>query len=257
RLGDLDEEEIGAVQDLLATALSHSGYERTRDIMLADDRLLPPGGSRPGFGAENFWLVLFGEPDAKGAWGLQLDGHHLALNLSFSGEGMTMSPTFLGAQPSRFERGDEVVEPLGDAVSGAFALIGSLDDTQRATAVVGPTRAGNVAAAGRDGFVPEREGLACSELSADQMRLAQALFTAVVRDLPQDIAQKRLRELENELPEMHLSWRGPTSPKSDVSFRLQGPTLILEYACQDLGGDPLDHLHLMYRDPTNEYGARL
>ena len=40
-----------------------------------------------------------------------------------------------------------------------------------------------------------------------------------------------------------------------VSYRLQGPSLLVEYACQNLGGDPLDHLHAMYRDPTNEYGA--
>ena len=50
---------------------------------------------------------------------------------------------------------------------------------------------------------------------------------------------------------------GPPKKKGDFSYRLQGPSLIIEYAGQDLGGDPHDHLHSMYRDPTNEYGARL
>ena len=31
--------------------------------------------------------------------------------------------------------------------------------------------------------------------------------------------------------------------------------MIIEYACQDLGGRPLNHLHSMYRNPENEYGA--
>jgi hypothetical protein len=35
---------------------------------------------------------------------------------------------------------------------------------------------------------------------------------------------------------------------------VQGPTLIIEYAPQQ--GD-LDHIHTIYRDPTNDYGAKL
>ncbi|MEM6571946.1 MAG: DUF3500 domain-containing protein [Planctomycetota bacterium] len=257
RLGDCDEAQLHAVCNLLATVLSEDGYARSRDILLGDDLLLRDGRPRPGFGAENYWLVLFGEPAVGGEWGLQLDGHHLALNLSFKGEGMTMSPTFLGAQPSRFERGDAVAEPLAGAVAAAFAFVASLTDEQRGDAVVGERRGGNVAAAGRDGFVPERDGLALSGIDEAQRAKVMALVDGVLVDLPVVAASARRKSLEDEVLKMHFSWRGPTAPGSDVSFRLQGPTLILEYACQDLGGDPLDHLHLMYRDPTNEYGAGL
>ncbi|MEM9379706.1 MAG: DUF3500 domain-containing protein [Planctomycetota bacterium] len=257
RLGDCGEEQLHAVCDLLATVLSEDGYARSRDILLGDDLLLRDGRPRPGFGAENYWLVLFGEPAVGGEWGLQLDGHHLALNLSFDGAAMTMSPTFLGAQPSRFERGDSVAEPLAGAVAAAFALVGALTDEQRGVAVVGEQRGGNVAGAGRDGFVPAREGLPLSEVDASVRAKALAILDGVIGDLPEPAARARRAALADELSEMHFSWRGPTAPGSDVSFRLQGPTILLEYACQDLGGDPLDHLHLMYRDPTNEYGAGL
>ncbi|MFT5688569.1 MAG: hypothetical protein ACI8PQ_001410, partial [Planctomycetota bacterium] len=33
--------------------------------------------------------------------------------------------------------------------------------------------------------------------------------------------------------------------------------LLIEFACQDLGGKPLDHLHAMIRNPLSEYGASL
>ena len=66
-----------------------------------------------------------------------------------------------------------------------------------------------------------------------------------------------LKQLEGEIDKTSFAWHGPTQPGSDFSYRIQGPTLIVEYACQDLGGDPLNHLHSMYRDPTNEYGKRL
>lgn len=256
RLGDCDETGLRAAFDLLATVLSPAGYLRMQHILLADDRLLRGGRPRVGFGAENFWLVIFGEPAVDGEWGLQLDGHHIALNLSFKGEKMTMSPTFLGAQPARYLIGiDSTVEPLAGPVAAAVELAGSLTTDQRSIALVAAKRGRNVAAAGKDGFVPEREGLACSELDESQRALVLGLAESVIRDLPKDVADARMEELSAEIDEMHFSWRGPTAPKSDVSFRLQGPSLILEYACQDLGGDPLDHLHLMVRNPKNEYGA--
>ena len=37
-------------------------------------------------------------------------------------------------------------------------------------------------------------------------------------------------------------------------YRIQGPTVVIEYAPQQ--GD-LDHIHTIYRDPTNDYGAKL
>ena len=40
-------------------------------------------------------------------------------------------------------------------------------------------------------------------------------------------------------------------------YRVQGPALVIEYAPQPLGGDPSLHIHTIYRDPTNDYGAKL
>ena len=66
-----------------------------------------------------------------------------------------------------------------------------------------------------------------------------------------------MKQIEDELVETHFSWNGATKTGSDVSFAIQGPSLIIEYACQDLGGDPLQHIHTMYRNPKNEYGGQL
>ena len=35
-------------------------------------------------------------------------------------------------------------------------------------------------------------------------------------------------------------------------FFIQGPTLVIEYAPQG----SIDHIHTIYRDPTNDYGAK-
>ena len=44
---------------------------------------------------------------------------------------------------------------------------------------------------------------------------------------------------------------GPTTNGSMAYFRIQGPTLVIEYAPQR----SLDHIHTIYRDPTSDYGA--
>ena len=39
-------------------------------------------------------------------------------------------------------------------------------------------------------------------------------------------------------------------------FRIQGPTVIIEYAPQGRGDDAMMHIHTISRDPTNDYGAK-
>ncbi|MEM7309625.1 MAG: DUF3500 domain-containing protein [Planctomycetota bacterium] len=255
RLGDLDEANLKLACDLLATCLSDTGYAKVRDILLADDLLLPEGKPRPGFGAENYWLLVFGTPSADGRWALQLDGHHIAVNLTFDGEQVSMSPSFIGTQPARYERGDATIEPLRGEVEAAFALLESLDDGQRADAIVSDRRGRIAAGPGQDGVVPAPAGLPCSRLNEVQRVRLIGLLRHYVAGLPEPHATARLLELKGEIDRMHFAWSGGRKQPGDVSYRLQGPSVIIEYACQDLGGDPLQHLHSMYRDPSNEYGA--
>ena len=61
------------------------------------------------------------------------------------------------------------------------------------------------------------------------------------------------------LAETWFAWSGPTTAGSASYFRIQGPTLLIEYSPQRMRGGGLDptHIHTIYRDPTNDYGGRL
>ena len=255
RLGDCDGAQIKLACDLLRTVMSRQGYEKARNIMLADDLLLRNGRPRPGFGAENFWLAVFGEPSAAEKWALQLDGHHVAINLNFHGKKVGMSPSFIGTQPKAIKYAGKDVEVMKGESGVAYKLINSLSDKQKRVAIVSKQRGRIATAAGKDGVVPKAVGFPCKEFNEDQRGLLKGLLQEYVGDLPEPYASKRMAQLEKEFDQMKLAWSGPTTLESDISYRIQGPSLIIEYACQDLGGDPLDHLHSMYRDPTNEYGA--
>ena len=67
-------------------------------------------------------------------------------------------------------------------------------------------------------------------------------------------AAAKMAEIRGNLSRTYFAWSGPTAPGSVACFRVQGPTLVIEYAPQQ--GD-LDHIHTIYRDPTNDYGAKL
>jgi hypothetical protein len=66
-------------------------------------------------------------------------------------------------------------------------------------------------------------------------------------------ADPRMAELRANLPQTYFAWSGPTANGSAAYFRVQGPTLVIEYAPQ---GGSVDHIHTIYRDPTNDYGAK-
>ncbi len=66
--------------------------------------------------------------------------------------------------------------------------------------------------------------------------------------MPPAAAARRLAEIEAELPELRFAWYGP------ADYRMQGPTLLIEFSsCGSLGAAG-GHYHSIYRNPTNEYG---
>jgi hypothetical protein len=73
-------------------------------------------------------------------------------------------------------------------------------------------------------------------------------------------AAARMAELKADIHATWFAWSGPTTAAagSNISayYRIQGPHLVIEYAPQQMGGDPSMHVHTMYRDPTNDYGRK-
>ena len=63
-------------------------------------------------------------------------------------------------------------------------------------------------------------------------------------------AARRIAALKAKIDETYLAWYGPTTKGSAAYYRIQGPTLLIEYAPQ--GGT--NHIHTIIRDPTNDYG---
>jgi hypothetical protein len=258
RLADLTPAQRAAVDGLLSTALSKDGYRKVKEIMLADG-VLGKGqsgrgarGGGPRFAEDEYFLAFLGPPSVTSPWMLQFGGHHLAINLTLAGSQATMAPSLPAAQPAIYEFEGRTIRPLGNENDKAFALINALNDAQRQQAIIGSRVADLVLGAGQDGRTIQPEGIRASALSAQQ----QAMLLDVVREwagIQNDaFAEPRMAEIRTNLADTFFAWSGPTTNGSAAYFRIQGPTLHIEYAPQR----DITHIHTIYRDPTNDYGAK-
>jgi hypothetical protein len=258
RMGDLTVEQRTGVMALLSAALSKMGYEKIVGIIEADEVLKgSSGGGGPAFGRNEFYVSFLGVPSMTSPWMLQFGGHHLALNLTFLGEAGVITPSLIAVQPARYQINGRTVRPLGRETDKAFELIGSLDPSQRKVALLGFEMHDLVLGPGHDGETIQPEGIKASALKASQQQMLLELIAEWSGIIHDAAAAQKMSEVKANLPETWFSWSGPTDPGSAAYFRVQGPTVMIEYAPQKLGGDPTQHIHTMYRDFTNDYGKKL
>jgi hypothetical protein len=251
-LGELTKAQRAAALDAIAAVLSKEGFQKVIDIMNADDQLVQ-GNNRMRFGTDNYYLAIFGKPSATEPWMLQFGGHHLGMNVTIIGKDTVLTPTHTGAQPDAFTRDGKTVRPLGRENDLAFKLVNMLDAEQKREAVLGARPKNLVLGPGRDGKTIQPEGLKCAALKEDQRATLLDLIGAWVHILPDEAAASRMAGLKSKIDETYFAWYGPTTNGSAVYYRIQGPTLLIEYAPQ--GGT--NHIHTIIRDPSNDYGKQL
>ena len=266
RLANLTVAQRTAVDTLLSTALSREGYRKVTEIMRADGVLgraegrsgaAGPGrgGGRGGglrFAEDEYFLAFVGAPSVTAPWMLQFGGHHLAINLTMAGSQASMAPSLPATQPATYTFEGRTVRPLGNENDKAFALINALNDAQRKQAILGSRVADLVLGPGQDGRTIQPEGIRASALEAAQQTMLLELVREWTGIMNGAFAEPRMAEIRTNLPDTYFAWSGPTTTGSAAYFRVQGPTLVIEYAPQ--GG--VDHIHTIYRDPTNDYGAK-
>jgi len=257
RLGDLTKSQRAAAMALLAAALSPAGYEKAIEIMQGDE-MLRQGGDRDNgmFGRDNYYISFLGEPSTAKPWMIQFGGHHLALNITLAGDHTTLAPSHTGSQPATYQFEGKTVRPLGHETDKAIDLLSSLDEAQRKQAILGFEMRDLVLGPGHDGQMIQPEGVKGSALNDKQQAMLLDLVSEWTGIMPHQAAKAKLDEIKGHMTDTWFAWSGPTEKGKAAYFRIQGPTVFIEYAPQRLGGDPTMHLHTIYRDPTNDYGKK-
>jgi hypothetical protein len=267
RFGDMTQPQRDAALALVAAALSREGYQKVTDIMNGDEVLKNAGGGRTGgrqgapgrgggvrFGLDEYYMALLGAPSTTAPWMIQFGGHHLAINVTVVASNSVLTPSLPAAQPAKYTLNGQTVRPLGRENDKGFALINALNAAQQKHAILNYDVKDLVLGPGADGKVIQPEGILASELDAKQQALLLDVVHEWVGILNDEAATAKMAEIKANLPKTYFAWSGSTTNGGLAYYRVQGPTVVIEYAPQQ--GD-VSHIHTIYRDPTNDYGAKL
>jgi hypothetical protein len=217
----------------------------------------PPFAAGDMFGSDLYYISFLGKPSTTQPWMLQFGGHHLALNITIAGNRGVMTPSLTGAQPATFNVNGQTIRPLGKESDKASALLQTLDANQRQQAILNYRVADLVLGPGQDGKKIAPEGLKVSAMNDKQRAMLLDLIAEWAGIMNESAAAVRMAQLKADLNETWFAWSGPTKfePGTNITayYRIQGPHLVIEYAPQS--DEPANHIHTIYRDPTNDYGV--
>lgn len=282
---DLDREQRYLAHRLIAQCTSAEGYAQIVQVMSLEHVLRELDAPRFGHVAahfrdpEGYFLTFFNRPDPDSDWGWRLVGHHLSLNFTVAGQDLlATTPFLLGSEPARFGP----YRILGAEEDLGFQLLGSLDPEQADTATIHPVSPPDFATrcapelgqeewpdvhgiGRRDAPITDADrqalrwvrgqprGLPRASMRPAQRRAFDELLDAFARRLKPEQAGRELDRIHSAgMEELHFVWAGSHSIDRPHYFRVEGPVTLIEF---DNTEDDANHIHCVWRDPQNDFGA--
>ncbi|WP_162416959.1 DUF3500 domain-containing protein [Cyclobacterium roseum] len=260
---DFNEQQKAAALTLMRASLGEPGIERTEAIF-ALENILREVENRPPDDAYrdplNYHFSVFGDPGGAKEWGWRLEGHHLSLNFSSDRQTLVSStPSFMGSNPALVLSGPEKNrQVLANETNMGFAMVHSLDETQKSTAVFSEKVPYDILTSNdRRASLLQPLGIPYSALNPDQQQLFQELVTLYLsRFTPayQGLLQDRIQE--QGWADFAFAWAGSeiNAVGEPHYYRIQGADLLIEY---DNIQNDANHVHTVVRDLQNDFGGDL
>lgn len=261
RFGDLTTTQIQYAKALIKAAAgtaSNEGWDELQQLLNADEYLNANGGGS-GYGAANYYIALLGTPATSGTFEIQYGGHHTAFANTYK-DGVLVggTPSFRGVEPfGSFTWNGKSNQPLNQEQAALSAMLTSLSSSEQATAKLSATYSDLLVGPQKDGTFPSTpSGIKCSNLSASQRALVLAAIQTYVGDIDGTNAAAFLTKYKAELDDTYISFSGTTGMTTRNDYaRIDGPSVWIEYSCQNgviLSGT---HPHSVWRDKTKDYGG--
>ena len=289
-LFELDIDRRKTVNRLVETGVSFSGFAQLAAIQalempldLSENHRIDQWRDR-----SRYWVTIFGTPADTGVWGWRFEGHHVSLNFTVvDGEVVSSTPSFFGANPGRVRNGPyDVVRPCGPEEDAGRELLASLDSDRRAAAILSdvapfdtmthwlpevpdwaepgeppnpldilqdvltttPPEAKRALRFERD----QPKGLSRADMATTEQSLLDELVGIYFNRLPDALAVKEQARIDEAGRDaIHFAWAGSDRIDSAHYYRLQGPSILIEY---DNAQNEANHAHAVWRDPARDFG---
>jgi hypothetical protein len=267
-----------AVMAIVKASLSAAGYEKTRNLIKLNAFLGELVGAPQLLGEWCYQLHIFGEPSLIEPWGWQLSGHHLVITCFVLGEQMTLTPTFMGAEPRYADEGKYAgTAAFEDEERLGLQFARNLSAEQKRKAIFSdsllPDRLPPGRHQGADGLVLggryknnamiPYEGIRGADLDPPQRQALLDLIMCYLSTLPSGPLAARMNDVERHFLETHFCWAGGLGDESAFYYRIQSPLLMIEFDHQKgvvlNNAEPKKfHVHTIVRTPNgNDYGMDL
>lgn len=242
----------------VAGTTTDEGWDELQQLLNADEYLNANGGGTS-YGAANYYIALLGTPAATGTFEIQFGGHHTAFaNTYTNGVLVGATPSFRGVEPfGTFTWNGKSNQPLQSEQVALSAMLGGLSSSELATAKLSGTYSDLLVGPQKDGTFPTTaSGIRCSSLTAAQKTLVINAIKTYVADVDDASAATIMAKYTNELDNTYISYSGTTSLTTRNDYvRIDGPSVWIEYSCQNgiiLSGT---HPHSVWRDKATDYGG--
>jgi len=256
-LKEMSDDQQKLALALLASGLSRQGLEKARTIMSLEPILAEMEGAGRRFPRDPalYHVLIFGKPDAKGAWSWRFEGHHISASFTLvKGEFFSSTPSFFGSNPAEVRQGPRKgLRALAGEEDAARQLVKSLDDEQRKIAVFDTTAPKEIFTEAKHKVEPlSPAGLAAAKMTAAQRESLMALVREYVRRVRPELADSDLAKIEKGgVEKVHFAWAGGLEKGDGHYYRVQGPTFLLEY---DNTQNNNNHIHAVWRDFDGDFG---
>lgn len=263
--------------ELLWTLVSNKGYQKLLNIMQLEYVLAATSGTGFPRGIEDYTLSLFGIPSAEQAWAWRFEGHHISLNVTVvPGQGFTVTPTFLGADPAEVRFGpmagarvlrveEDLARELVNSLSAAQRRVAILTGDPEYNAQYGYTYdydapwdllASNILK-DRDDWDDWKtllapDGIAFADLDGAQQATLLALLDEVFTTYRPDVAASYRDALD--LDTLRFAWIGGLKRNEPHYYRIQAGDFFFEYDNVQADGN---HIHAVWRSRGGDFGADL
>ena len=245
-LKDMSPKQRSLVEEMLKAILSAKGLAQLNHV-----RNDLEGAQDP----DLYYVSLFGTAGDRSGWSWRFEGDHVSLNFTMiGGQLAAVTPHFFGASPAEVASGPhQGLRTLGEEEDSGFALLRTLDDQQKKTAVIQAHVPDDIVTSNRrTAAVQSPAGLTAAGMTEEQTIILRSLINEHVSRLVDEIAVLRLQQIDaTGFDKISFVWIGADVPNEPHYYRVQGPTFLIEFG--NVRGQA-NHIHSVWRDLATEWG---
>jgi hypothetical protein len=243
---------------LLASGLSQAGYIKVVSTMSLEDVLkVQENDSGERRNPEKYYFSIFGTPSDNGTWGYRVEGHHVSHNYTIASGQVVEGPSFFGSNPAEVKQGPRKgTRVLAGEDDLGIDLIHTLDEQQQKTAIVDAKAYNDILTTNtrKAALQGQPSGFSAAKMNARQYDALRALMELYAYNLPDDLAQRRVDQINKAGRNAWLAWAGGINRGDPHYYRVQTAAFLIEF---DMTQDNANHIHSVWRDFNSDFGGDL